>query len=100
MLAPVAKSRTIRMVVMTAPTSTTNITGFFIMMRGFSLRKESPMARFTIGGSSSGRARAPFLGTIEVTSLFDDGVGTIVVAIILAPKLPLNHQKMLDDRAE
>jgi hypothetical protein len=28
---PLARSRTVRIVVMTAPTSTTNMTGFFIM---------------------------------------------------------------------
>jgi redox-sensitive bicupin YhaK (pirin superfamily) len=67
-----------RMVVMAAPTSTTNMTGFFIMVRGFSLTNESRMARFTMGGSNSGRAREPFLG-ISVTGSATGGV--MVVAI-------------------
>ena len=53
---------------MAAPTSTTNITGFFIMVRGFSLRNESAMARLTMGGSNSGRARGAFLGISDVMS--------------------------------
>ena len=59
--APLARSRTARSVVMTAPTSTTNITGFFIMVRGLSLTNESVMARLTMGGSKSGRERERFL---------------------------------------
>src|ERR1700687_684431 len=35
-------------VVSTLPTSTTNITGFFIIARGFSLTNESTIARLTI----------------------------------------------------
>ena len=61
MLAPMARSLKISSVVMAAPTSTTNITGFFIISRGCSLTNESRMARFTMGGSSSGRARTAFL---------------------------------------
>src|SRR5579859_768179 len=41
------------MVVTTAPTSTTNITGFFAMVRGFNLRKESTAARDSIALSAS-----------------------------------------------
>ena len=37
------------MVVRTLPTSTTNITGFFISVRGLSLRKLSPTALAMIG---------------------------------------------------
>src|SRR5579863_3467462 len=96
--APAAKSRTVRMVVITAPTSTTNMTGFFIMVRGFSLTNESPMARLTIGGSKSGRARGAFLGIKEVTSSAVEG-GVIVVAI-LAPEPALMHQEMFHYRAE
>src|ERR1035441_10074907 len=99
--APLAISRTVKMVVMTAPTSTTNITGFFIMARGFSLTNESLTARLTIGGSNSGRARDPLLGMIDVTSSDGlDGVGATVAIISLAPKLALNHQEMFHDRTE
>ena len=48
-----------------APTSTTNITGFFASVTGFSLTNDSLMARRTISGSNSGRARASFLGRSE-----------------------------------
>src|SRR5580692_9970285 len=83
--APVAISRAARIVVMAAPTSTTNMTGFFIMPRGLSFTKESLSARFTIGGSNKGRAREPFLGMSETGSATGGG-GVIVVAMILAPK--------------
>ena len=56
----IARSLKTSRVVMAAPTSTTNMTGFFIMSRGFSLKNESPMARLTIGGSNKGRARTAF----------------------------------------
>ena len=41
-------------VVISDPISTTNITGFFIIVLGFSLTMESQSARFTIGESNSG----------------------------------------------
>ena len=41
-------SRNSRDVVATLPTSTTNMTGFFIMLRGFSFTNESSVARRTI----------------------------------------------------
>src|ERR1700687_413012 len=41
------------MVVSSAPTSTTNMTGFLIMVRGFNLRKESRNARRKILESAS-----------------------------------------------
>ena len=40
-----------------APTSTTNITGFFASVTGFSLTKDARIARPTISGSNNGRAR-------------------------------------------
>ena len=46
-------------VVSAAPTSTTNITGFFATFLGLSLTNDSLVARFTISGSNSGRARTP-----------------------------------------
>src|ERR1035441_984912 len=97
--APVAISRAARMVVMAAPTSTTNITGFFIMVRGFSLTNESLSARFTIGGSNSGRAREPFLG-IRVTGSVTRGGGVTVVAMILAPELAGVHEKVFHYRPQ
>ena len=53
-----------------APTSTTNITGFFISDTGESLTKESTMARLTIGGSKSGRARLPRVSSMDGGSLY------------------------------
>src|SRR5712692_2656447 len=49
-------SRTNSSVVSTAPTSTTNMTGFFTMMRGCSFANESTIARITIFLSASGLA--------------------------------------------
>ncbi len=80
MWSPTTQSRTTSAVVIAAPTSTTNMTGFFIMVRGLSLRNESPMARFTMGGSNSGRARAAFFGIKDVIS--SDVGGAITEAII------------------
>src|SRR6266403_95873 len=42
------------MVVKTAPTSTTNITGFLTIERGFNLRNESKIARERMALSASG----------------------------------------------
>src|SRR5215471_6536731 len=95
--APVAKSRSARIVVISAPTSTTNMTGFFIMVRGLSFAKESRMARFTIGGSNSGRARAPFFGTIEAGST---GADAPTATGILAPQPSLVHQEVLHNRSQ
>jgi hypothetical protein len=60
--------RTIRAAVSTAPTSTTNMTGFFARVIGFSLTNESTIARRTIGGSNKGRARFPRDKPIDVES--------------------------------
>src|ERR1700694_4311685 len=87
-------SRTRSTVVSNAPTSTTNITGFFASVTGLSLTKESRTARLAICGSKSGRAWASFLGRRDVGSLllFTTGGGVNVVAILLAPD-PGSHQK-------
>src|SRR5580700_8343328 len=90
---------------MTAPTSTTNITGFFIMVRGFSLIRESVMARFTIGGSNSGREREPLFGIKETASVTagracpaptaaSSGDVRLVIGN-LAPEFALQHQEVL-----
>src|ERR1700691_5206325 len=47
------------MVIRAAPTSTTNITGFFATSIGLSFTNDSLVARFTISGSNNGRERAP-----------------------------------------
>src|SRR6478609_6896633 len=65
-----------RMVVRTEPTPTTNITGFFIRVRGLSLMMLSPIARFRISGSTSLRfssviRMAP--DSVEDLELLDDG---------------------------
>ena len=54
--------------VSTAPTSTTNITGFFASVTGFSFTNDAWIARPTISGSNSGRDRASFLGSSDVES--------------------------------
>jgi hypothetical protein len=55
-------------VVSAAPTSTTNITGFFISETGLSLMNDARTARLMISGSRSGRARISFLGRSEARS--------------------------------
>src|SRR5208283_4190420 len=97
MAAPEDRSRAAKTVVINAPTSTTNMTGFFIISRGFSLTNESPMARFTIGGSNSGRARAALFEINKVSSLL---TGATVATGMLAPQPPLLHQEMFHHRTE
>jgi hypothetical protein len=48
---PSTMSRTSRIVVSTLPISTTSITGLRAIVRGWSFRHESPIARRTICGS-------------------------------------------------
>ena len=70
-----------------APTSTTNITGFFNNVAGFSLTKDSFVARATISGSKSGRERASLWGNSELVSVWTVTVGgcSKVDGMILAP---------------
>src|ERR1035438_1763444 len=87
-------------VVIAAPTSTTNITGFLIIVRGCSLAKASPMARLTIGGSSSGSARRRFDGSTEMTAASSSlifGEGAVATGMVL---YPCNHLEMFHHRAE
>ncbi len=84
---------------MAAPTSTTNITGFFIIGRGFNLTKESFSARLTIGGSNNGRDREPFWASGLRDPLPEPG-GVIVVAIFLAPQPSSIHKEMLYNRTQ
>ena len=65
---PVNKSRIKKIVVIAAPASTTNITGFFSNVMGFSLAKDAAVAFRTISGSNSGRDRTSFLGRSDVGS--------------------------------
>src|SRR5579871_550123 len=107
---PVMASRTRNTVVSAAPTSTTNMTGFFINVTGFSLPNEARMARPTISRSNRGRERASFLGSSEVGSSCGTwGVtGPVVTVDILKPHWRQNHgkepaalhQEVLDNRAE
>src|SRR5258708_28792879 len=98
MAAPTNTSRMARIVVITAPHSTTNMTGFFIMVRGLSFTSASVRARRTIGGSSSGREREPRFGNNVAASSGADG--STVITGILAPQPPLMHQQMFHDRAQ
>src|SRR5580704_2530416 len=96
-----ASVRNIRTVVSTAPTSTTNITGFFASVTGFSLTNESMMARRTMGGSNSGRARLPRERPIAVES---DGSGGASIDLTgscnsVGIEISLQHQ-VLDDGAQ
>src|SRR5215510_7100149 len=92
---PMISSRTKMIVVSAATTSTTNMTGFLISVRGSSLAKAEPTAGHTIFGSNSA----------------DTGVRLRVVAISsdmdVTPKLVRHceqgaglHREMLDDRPE
>src|SRR5580704_12758409 len=88
--APVNTSRTTNTVVSKAPTSTTNITGFFARVTGFNLTKDARTARLTISGSNKGRDRASFLGMRDEESSSGGVVGLatggVVSVDILAPQ--------------
>ena len=74
------------MVVTTAPTSTTNMTGFFAIVRGVSLRKESTMARERIALSAN-----DFLRICVISEM-----GSIAAS----ENLPRMHQQMFQNRPE
>src|SRR5437588_12791871 len=80
--APVNTSRIRNTVVSAAPTSTTNITGFFNKVTGFNLTKHAFAARRTISGSNNGRARTSFLGSNDVGSLCGSCGGAVMVDMI------------------
>src|ERR1700733_8759247 len=73
------------MVVSKAPTSTTNITGFFSCTRGSSFLNESTMARFRIFGSARDKAFACACSAMKVKSL---------------ENLPGQHQQVLENRPQ
>src|SRR5579871_3762779 len=93
---------------MAAPTSTTNITGFFIIRRGCSLTNESRIARFTMGGSNSGRPRAAFLEISSGSVAKEDADGGSTTGIILAPdsrhqegkQFSVHHQEVFHNRPQ
>src|SRR5690242_10170666 len=74
------------MVVAAAPTSTTNITGFFAIVRGFSLRKESTIARDKIALSASDFFRICVISEIGSMAALES--------------LSSMHQKMFKNRPE
>ena len=80
--APVNMSRTRNTVVSSAPTSTTNITGFFASVTGFSFTNDAWIARLTISGSNSGRDRASFLGRSEVGSSCRGALGVVCGVVV------------------
>src|SRR5262249_51344475 len=89
---PVMRSRMRMIVVRIVTTSSTNITGFFISLRGSSLAKADPMAGSTIFASSSAEAGVRlrmFAVSMEATPISvrrEGGAG--------------DHRQMLDDGSE
>src|SRR5215813_11275904 len=91
-----------KIVVSAAPTSTTNMTGFFARTRGFSFTNDCLIARFKISGSNRARVRTPFemswvLSAFGVAALGSCG-GAVTVAI--SKHLSIQHLEMLDDRPQ
>src|ERR1700756_782057 len=89
---PVTSSRRKITVVSAATTSTTNITGFFIINRGSSFVTDEPMAGITIFGSSiadTGMRFCSFMVSMEVAPKRDRSEQGVGVA-----------SEVLDDRAE
>src|SRR5690349_14734529 len=87
-------------VVSAAPTSTTNMTGFFARTRGFSFANGCLIARFKISASNRGRVRTPFEMSWALLSVFEAGVlgwrgGAVTLAI--SKHLSIQHLEMLDD---
>src|ERR1700683_4700760 len=81
--APVKRSRTRKIEVSAAPTSTTKMTGFLASVTGFSLTKDSFKARPAISVSNNGLARASFLGRSEVRSSAAGFGGVILGGVIV-----------------
>src|SRR5262249_38888879 len=76
-------------VVRAATISTTNITGFFIILRGSSLAKAEPIAGHTIFGSVN-----------EVTGIRLRKREVSIAATPRSEKLPGHHGELLDDWAK
>src|SRR5215510_5990117 len=99
--APVTASLITKTVVRAAPTSTTNMTGFFATIHGFSLMKESLVARLRISGSNNGRVRTPLEMSgvaCALASALGCSGGAITVAI--SKHLSVQHLEMLNNRAQ
>src|SRR5579871_1830414 len=98
-------------VVSAAPTSTTNITGFFATKTGFSLTNDSFVALLRISGSNKGRARTPremsAVASCWRASVFFSGGGTVTVDIFQllvlirgSEQLAIQHLEVFNNRAE
>src|SRR5215831_15296148 len=99
--APVTESLITNTVVKAAPTSTTNITGFFATARGFSLTNDSFVARRRISGSNSGRARTPLEMSCAVSGLLSVLAGLCcrggTVAVDMSKHLSVEHLEVLNN---
>src|SRR5215510_3755801 len=96
--APVTASLITNTVVKAAPTSTTNMTGFLATILGFSLTKDSFVARARISGSNRGRARTPLemraAPSVLISGLCSFGGAT---SVAISKHLPVQHLEMFDD---
>src|ERR1700691_4757884 len=98
-------SRTRSKVVTTEPISTTNITGFFINVRGFSLMNESLNAPATMPPVQSDFLLRSLETTLwEGSGRFagDTNSGSWVDGVVMAASENLSgvHQQVLEDRAQ
>src|SRR5690242_18400155 len=95
-----------RQVVIAAPTSTTNMTGFLASVNGFSLMNDSLRARFRIIGSHSGRDRDNLLGRSGVASAEWRSITEVGIRSTPKPEnhrgedLSSIHQEVFDDWAK
>src|SRR5262249_19818664 len=100
--APVTASLMTNNVVIAAPTSTTNMTGFFATMRGLSFTNDSQIARRRISGSNSGRARTPLEISCDASVVLCSDLRScgLRVAVDILENLSVQHLEMLDDRTK
>src|SRR5262249_6192332 len=100
--APVTASLMTNNVVIAAPTSTTNMTGFFATMRGLSFTNDSRIARRRISGSNSGRARTPLEISCDASVVLCSDLRScgLRVAVDILENLSVQHLEMLDDRTK
>src|SRR5215510_5769711 len=98
--APVTASLMTNTVVRAAPTSTTNITGFFATVLGLSFMNDSLVARLRISGSKSGRARTPLEMSCAPSGLAS-GFGCFccrggTVTVDISKHLSVQHMEVLN----
>src|SRR5262249_5405951 len=88
-------------VVTTAPTSVTNMTGFFTMCRGSSFLKLSPIAGNIISGSNSDRLRAlSFSYSSDGGAIFDSLMVVVMIISQLKPaEVFLRNESRLQRRS-